>query len=118
MTISKTVVAAFFLVSIMAMPAFADEKHGEKGGMMMGEHGMMGGPGMMMEMKEHHKMAQDMMGMMKEMSHMPTDAQKKRLYEMMMKMDGMMKMHDEMMKKKMEKMEEMKKKKMEEKEKH
>lgn len=65
--------------------------------------------GMMMEnMKDHHKMMSDMMGMFKEtmgivkgLNHTPTAAQKKRLAEMMDSMDGMMKKHDEMMKMKM-----------------
>jgi len=93
MSILKMVVSALLLVSLVTVPAMADEKKEAKNPCgMMGEHGMMGG-GMMGEgmmggkmMKEHHQMMKETMEMMKEMmgilrnmSHTPGDAQKKRL---------------------------------------
>src|SRR3989304_946385 len=86
-----------FLVSILTallftiVPAIAAEKG------QMGQ--MMGDKMMSQDMMQKHQMMKDVMGIIKDMSHMPSSDQKKRLNEMMDKMDNMMKMHDDMMKK-------------------
>ena len=84
--------AAVIALSIVITPAFADmsEKKGD----------MMGGD---MMMKDHQGMCQDAMGILKEtmtilkdMNHTPSAEQKKKLEEMITKIDGIMKKHKEM----------------------
>ncbi|MCC6543545.1 MAG: hypothetical protein IT392_03470 [Nitrospirae bacterium] len=88
---STRIVVAVLLSLLLTAPAFANEM----GGMM--QHEMMSG-----EVTESHQMMHDMMGMMKEMmgmlkdfSHNPSAVQKKRLGEMMDKLDEMMKGMDD-----------------------
>ncbi len=94
---------ALLAFSLMVAPAAAGEK-----GMMGNPCGMMGGKGekhMMMSkgMKKHHKMMNEVMGMMKEsmvilkdFSHKPTSAQKQKLEEMISRMDEIMAKHEAM----------------------
>src|SRR3990172_10744 len=109
----KTVRTAFLTGALMALllavtPAFG-QMMGEKEGEQMGGMGMMGGQtmkGMMTKeqmAKEHHQMLRDMLGMMKEisgilknMTHAPTAEDKRKLTEMMDRVDNMTKRLDEM----------------------
>jgi len=130
----KTVRTAFLTGALMVLllavtPAFGQmtgEKEGEQmGGMgMMG--GQMGGMGMMTKdqmAKEHHQMLRGLLGMMKEtigvlknMTHAPTAEDKRKLTEMMDRVDNMTKRIDEM-DEMMKQKKEMREERMEEKEK-
>ncbi len=99
-SISKLLVGLLLAVSLLAAPAVAADKMEMKGHGMM-DHGMMTKGAK----KKHHAMMRDMMGMLKEtmaivrdLSGAPTPAQKKRLDEMIKRMDEIMEMHKKMMK--------------------
>ena len=103
-----------FLIGPVAGSTLASD-----GGMM--HDGMMGSKKMYMHrMMKHHKMMDNMMKMLKEtmvilrdLSHRPTEAQKKKLEEMIEKMDKMIKMHNQMMMKMKQKMQQKMQKQME-----
>lgn len=99
--------AMILAITLVSMPAVASARGGMTGKQMTEEEKAEWSE-MRGKMREQHKqMMPDMMGMMKEMmgiikgmSHSPTDAQKKRLEEMMQKMDNMMATHREWAEKK------------------
>jgi hypothetical protein len=93
-------------VTLFAAPALANEKHAgkdkDKGSEMMGGHGMDNAVRM-----EHHKLMKDTLEMMKQtmtilkgLEHKPTVEQQKSLDEMIGRIDGIIKRHEEMMMKK------------------
>ncbi|TAN62824.1 hypothetical protein EPN18_03960 [bacterium] len=115
----KRFVSAFatgiLTVTLFAAPALANEKHDgkDKGGEMMGGHGMDNAVRM-----EHHKLMKDTLEMMKQtmtilkgLKHEPTVEQQKSLDEMIGRIDGIIKRHEEMMMKKQDMKKEMKEKK-------
>lgn len=104
-------------VTLFAAPALANEKHDgkdkDKGSEMMGGHGMDSAVRM-----EHHKLMKDTLEMMKQtmtilkgLKHEPTVEQQKNLDEMIGRIDGIIKRHEEMMMKKHDMKKEMKEKK-------
>jgi len=108
----KNVRTAFLTGALMVLllavtPAFGQMMGEKEGGQMGGPMGgQMGGMGMMAGdpmAKEHHQMLRDLLGMMKEtigvlknMTHAPTAADKRKLTEMMDRVDNMTKRLDEM----------------------
>ncbi|MFZ3114277.1 MAG: hypothetical protein WA133_11800 [Syntrophales bacterium] len=111
--LTALLLAEVIALSIVITPVFADMSE-EKGGMMGG--GMMMEQGKMM-MKDHQGMCQDAMGILKEtmiilknMNHTPSAEQKKKLEEMITKIDGIMRKHEDMMKYRKERREKMEKK--------
>ncbi len=99
---NSTIVIAILLALTLftATDSFSGDKH------MQGDkkdgHSMM----MQGDMQEHHKMMTDMMGMIKDtmgivkdLNHKPTAEQKEKLSDMIDNMEGIMKMHEEKMKK-------------------
>jgi len=123
-------ITGFFLSALLAFTLLASTAMaGRKGDDMMKNPCDMKGSMMGSMMNEGHKLNQEMMEMLKEtmtilrdIKHYPDEAQKKRLDEMIGRIDGMVKEHKSMMEKKKEwkdkkseKMKEMREEKMEKK---
>jgi Spy/CpxP family protein refolding chaperone len=88
------IIALLFLVSLVASPVATAQMGG----------GKMGGGMMSPEMKKKHheamgdrlEMMKELMDIVKNLNHTPSAAQKKRLTEMMERLDEIIKMHEEM----------------------